>query len=491
MDRRTFLKILTAGAVGGTLGLPSSAAARVSNNPNVVLIITDDLGYNDAGCYGSPDALTPYIDSIANEGVRFTQFYVNPVCTPTRFSLMTGWHVNRSADGLFSALVNTNLDKGLRSDKITIADVFKAYGYTTGVMGKWHLGTGHMVANPPENGDPDSEFHPNNHGFDYFYGALSGSIDYITHWNQDVWPDWFENKNYISGTESGDYATHLFTNKAVQFINDHKDEPFFLYLPYTAPHSGNVPKPRTALEQDQLPVGEETDRIYLSRFDHLWPPSQDTTNVRKRFLSMIAVLDDGIGEILDTLRTNGLEENTIVVFISDNGGRGSFGGSNDPLRSEKAHVYEGGIRTPAMMKWKGVIPEGVESDQIGAIWDMFLTIGRLAGFPMCEYRTDGIDLRENIFKNKIVERDLFYENPKFGKVYRRGKWKYVRDYKTTDKDELYDLEADIGETNNLASTYPEKMDELKALHAQQVAALDDPPPFPPTSTDAKHWGWYS
>ena len=490
MDRRTFLKVAGVGAVGSIMGFPLNAAAQHSNKPNVVLIIGDDIGYNDLGCYNSPDALTPHIDSLANEGVRFRQFYVNPMCTPTRFSLMTGWHINRSTDGLWKALNWADTDKGLRSDKITIADVFKSRGYATGIIGKWHIGTGDMVANPPESAASDSEFHPNNHGFDYFYGALSGAIDYITHWNQDRWQDWFENKSYIPGAESGEYATHLFTNKAVQFINAHKEEPFFLYLPYTAPHSGNNPLPRTALTQNQLPVGEETDRIYLSRFDHLWPSSEDTTNIRKRFLSMIAVLDDGIGEILDTLRTNGLEENTIVVFISDNGGKNKFGGTNDPLRSEKSHVYEGGIRTPAMIKWKNAIPEGVDSDQIGTIWDMFLTIGRLAGFPMFEYRTDGIDLRENILENKIVERDLFYHNAIFGKVFRRGKWKYVRDYKTTDKDELYDLDADIGETTDLASTYPEKLDELKALHAQQAAALNDPPPFPPSSTDSKYWRLY-
>ncbi len=444
----------------------SQSFAVAQELPNIVLIFVDDLGYNDLGSQGSLESLTPNIDSIAANGTRFTQFYAEPVCTPSRLALLTGRHPSRSEDGLHSGISGPHRRRGIAKEATTLAEALRPAGYTTAIIGKWHLGHGDMPADPPSHGAPDTIYHPNNHGFDYFFGGLFGNIDYNTHWNQDLWLDWFENKNYVLGDE-GLYATQVFAQKTVEFINNNSALPFFLYIPFTAVHFGNTID-QSRLARTQLPVGEEVRREYLSRFDHLYP-SDD--NIRKRNLSMVAVLDDAVGDILDAIRGNGLELDTIVIFASDNGGSVEFGGNNTPLRGQKGLMYEGGIRVPAIFQWRGVFQEGRVTDQLGMIIDLFPTLTALAGMDNAQYETDGIDLSSHLRGGPVIDRDILLRNPVFGDAFRQGNWKLVRRNKGPSSPsgfELYDLGVDISEQTELSSDYPDVVETLRDEFARQL-----------------------
>lgn len=408
--------------------------------PNIILLTADDLGWTNLGCYGSPDLQTPHIDSLAADGVRFTQFYsAAPVCSPARSAWLTGRHPLRTDT---PNIRPKHDDGGLRLDEILLPELMRERGYVSGCMGKWHLGI-------------SPAYRPLQRGFDEFYGVLDGMIDYYSYarlWG-NVDRGSLHYRNHDPAPSHGEYFTEYVTREACDFIQRHAAQPFFLYLAYTAPH---IP----------MQVPDE----YLERFSHL--PGES----RRVFAAMVACLDDGVGAIRQTLAEQGIADNTIIVFTCDHGwqdDRLSEYATSDPLRPGKFYLYEGGIRVPGIVTWPAQIPGGQQRDQIASGLDLFPTFLQWAGVAPPPDRTfDGHSLDAVIAENApsphealywFYEDDVVTDVPDGHAAIRRGRWKLVRG---THGDELYDLETDISETHDLASRQP-------ALTAELSAALAD------------------
>ncbi len=433
MNRRNFLTSLAAG--------PAALAAGPPSRPNLLLVFSDDQGYHDVSCYGS-EIPTPNIDSIARNGVKFEQFYsAAPVCTPSRYGLLTGRYPARSRDRLLNALMPPS-PKGIHPGETTLAEVLKQHGYRTALIGKWHLGS----AKP--------EFLPNRHGFDHYDGFLHGCIDYFD-FTYGGMPSWFRNEKPF--TPPRGYTTNYLTDQAIAWLRRNQPNPFFLYLPYNAPHYGKgAYDPKTGKASNVLQAPEE----YLRRFAHI----QDEK--RRVYAAMVAALDDNIGRLLQSLRELRLEENTLVVFISDNGGATGFGGVNTPLRGHKSQLFEGGIRVPAVMQWKGRIAPGRRLRQPAGSVDLFLTFCALAGISP-PANLDGRDLRPVLFENRAFERDLFWRTER-DEAYLLGDRKYIR---AGDGQEfLFDLARDPRETDNLIGDAP-ALRKIKAAYEKVRATM--------------------
>jgi len=409
------------------------------SQPNVIIIYADDLGYGDLSCYGCEDIPTPHIDQLATEGVRFTDGYVSaPQCAPSRVGLLSGKYQNRLGFE-FNTLSSLTFSHGFPRTEPTIGDLMQAQGYKTGIIGKWHVGAG-----------PD--LHPNQRGFDEFFGTLFGTSNYLPPFDarSKQFPDYNLPDSDIqrNGVEvdEQDYLTDAFTREAVAFIDNYHDEPFFLYLPYNAPHG-------------PLQASQE----YLNRFPDI------TNSKRKIYAAMVSAMDDGVGAIMKKLADLNLETNTLVCFISDNGAtkRSSYG-DNGPLRMGKGMLYEGGIRVPFIMKWKDTLPAGVVDNRPVIQLDATATAVALAGGDINEM--DGVNLMPYLLTqtNDVPHEQFFwrimswdYESTgePYQKATRRGDWKLVL---TGTDFELYDLSTDISETNNVAAANPALVDELKA-----------------------------
>lgn len=411
MNRRDFLAGLAAG--------PAALAPAGESRPNVLLIFSDDQGYHDVGCFGS-EIPTPHIDSIARNGVKFERFYsAAPVCTPSRYGLLTGRYPARSRDRLLNALMPPST-KGIHPGETTIAEVLKERGYHTALIGKWHLGG----ARP--------EFLPNRHGFDLYDGFLHGCIDYFD-FTYGGMASWYRNGNPF--TPPRGYTTDYLTGQAIEYLRRNRQNPFFLYLPYNAPHYGKGAYDRKTGKASNLL--QAPDR-YIRRFAHI------ADEKRRVYAATVAALDDNIGRLLQALRALKLEDNTLVLFISDNGGAPDFGGRNTPLRGRKSELFEGGIRVPAVMQWKGHIAPGRTIRQRCGSVDVFPTLCRLTG-ARPPANLDGRDLRSVLFENRGFERDFFWRTPR-DEAYLLGNWKYIR---TKDGQEyLFDLDSDPDETTN-------------------------------------------
>ncbi len=409
--------------------------------PNVVLIFTDDQGINDVGLYGS-EISTPNMDSIGKEGIKFTDFYVAaPSCTPSRFALLTGRYQYRAVEPLQGALMPREPKHSkvhLADDEVTIADVLKGAGYRTALIGKWHLGHGSI------------EFGPNSHGFDEFYGFLPGCIDFYKH-SYEADPAWYRNKKLI---EEEGYATDLLTDEAVRFIKTNKDRPFFLYLPYNAPHYGRCPDGKFL----QTPPG--------------YPDiPEKSTDDRKVYTAMVENLDKGIGNVLAALRELNLEEDTIVIFMCDNGADYRYGGSNKPYRGQKGTIWDGGIRTACMIRWKSRIRPGQTRSQLGISLDILPTLARWTGAALPNRKLDGIDLNDIIFKDAPApERHLFFRQKPRNQIAVRGnKWKYLQD--TDGTEYLFDMTKDPYEKNNRLADDPERAAKMKAAYEKFINGL--------------------
>ena len=418
---------------------------------NVVLIVVDDLGYCDSELYGCDTVPTPNIKRLADEGVRFTAGYVSsPVCSPSRAGILTGRYQQRFGHE-FLPRAAPEAGDGLPVGETTLADAMKDAGYVTGMVGKWHLGA-------------QEKFHPVNRGFDEFFGMVTWGADYLDPTREDAriirragepvneserssesaWKG-RGNDTLMRGTapvEEDDYLTDAFTREAVAFIERHKERPFFLYLPYTAVHG-------------PLQVTQK----YYDRFPHI--ERED----RRIYAAMTSALDDGIGVVLDALEESGVEENTLVVFLSDNGGGVSDVVSNDPLRLGKQTMFEGGVRVPFAMKWPARIPKGLAYEHPVSALDIFPTaVAAADGRLPTDVTFDGVDLLPHLdgSTNDKPHGKLFW---RAGSIWaaREGDWKLIY---AADRYWLYDLSKDVGEITNLADKRPDVVKRITASYEQ-------------------------
>ena len=395
----------------------SVQAQKKQDQPNIVILLADDLGYGDLGVTGSPDCKTPNIDALAHDGVRFTNYYTSgPVCSPTRSALMTGRYQARfkNMEGAFHLGVDFI---GLPENEETIGKALQRANYKTGLVGKWHLGSlPHMQ--------------PQNQGFDEFFGFLGGNIDYFRHCNKDGTPDLYQNGKAIT---SGKYMTDLITKKSIDFIRKNKKKPFCLYVAYNAPHWPY-----------QGPDDEEMDLTGIK-----WMRS-----TRDHLVSMIERLDYSVGEIRKALKKMGLEKNTLIVFSSDNGGDRLA--RNIPFSGRKGHLRDGGIHSPLYMVWPAELEKGKTIDQPCITMDLSRTILELAHAKI-NAPLDGVNLLKKEELEK--ERSLCWRNNWHNEhAVRKGKWKLLHE---KGKDYLFDLDNDAVEAHDLKSDYPEVFQDLQ------------------------------
>ncbi len=417
--------------------------------PNLVLIVADDVGYGDLGCYGSEINQTPQIDSLAAAGIRFTDFHsAGPMCSPTRAAMLTGQYQQRFGRLFDSALSGIeHRDQGLPLEAVTIAELLKDHGYATACFGKWHLGY-----RPP--------WLPPNQGFDEFRGLASGDGDFHTHIDRSGNPDWWH-QNQIE-MEPG-YTTDLLTKYSVDFINRHRGRPFFLYVPHLAIHF-----------PWQGPTDPPHRQSGKSYHDDKWGTIPNPGNVRPHVKAMIESLDHSVGEIVAALQNCEVDKNTLVIFTSDNGGYLTYGNqfrnisSNGPLRGQKTELYEGGHRVPTMISWPGKI-EAAVVDAIGHSTDLLPTLATLAGVPSAKFSTDGVDLTRLLLGGEpLPSRTLFWRAGSEHAV-REGPWKL---HVEGDRTELYNLDNDLGEQRNLAEANPRVVKQLSEAYTEWENAVN-------------------
>ena len=413
---------------------------RPAGKPNVVLIITDDVGYGDIGSYGAPDIKTPHIDSLAKDGTKLTDFYAAPMCTPTRAALISGRYQQRVR--LERAINPGPQAQGLAATGRSLPQLLKNNGYAAGLVGKWHLGF-------------TAENSPLAHGFDSFFGFKSGFIDYYQHTRQDGQDDLFENDTPV---KVDGYMTDLITDRSVTFIRQNAQQPFFLEVAYNAGHwPYQVP--------DHPSVAVDNSR-HLMPFD-------SQTSTRADYVKMLERADRGVGEILAALKAAGLASDTLVIFTNDNGGE--WLSRNAPLYHRKDTVWEGGIRVPALMRWPGRIPAGKVSGQVGITMDLTMTILAATGTSIPpEAKLEGIDLVPILAgRSPAVERTLFWRilaNNRTQRAVRQGGWKFVID---GDDALVFNLTRDIGERQDLASQRQDVAARLRPLLAAWERDVDD------------------
>ena len=407
--------------------------------PNIVLLFADDLGYGDTSLYGSEKIPTPNIDALGKQGVRFSNAYVTAAsCSPSRAGLMSGQYQQRFGFEFNTAggAITHRLHRGLDPSVVTMADVLKQAGYVTGMFGKWHLGT-------------QPQFHPQARGFDEFYGFLAGAHSFFPAKNPQPFHSTIMRDT--SPLIEPEYLTDAIARETAAFIDANHTKPFFAYVPFNAVHT---------------PI--EATKKYQDRFP-------DETNQTKRdYYAMTSALDDAVGAIVAAIDKHGLTDNTLVVFVNDNGGPIYTGvQSNGPLKLGKLFLFEGGIRVPMIIKLPGTFGPNSVYDQPASTLDLFPTICGTAGINIPpKINLDGIDLSPFI-KGQVSgsPRDaLFWSNGPNIAV-RHGDWKLVKSYDNT---WLFNLASDIGESNNLAKTKPEIVEQLETLYHDWRSQMSEP-----------------
>ena len=431
---------LLAGVTGTTRAVAQTA------RPNIVYIVSDDQGWKDVGYHGS-DIPTPNIDKLAEEGVRMQQFYAQPMCSPTRAALMTGRYPLRF--GFQTGVIPGAGSYGLPADEYLLPEMLRDAGYGTAMVGKWHLG----------HAKPD--YWPRQRGFDSFYGALVGEIDHFKHSSHGV-PDWYRDNTPI--TEEG-FDNVLFGDEAARVIEKHDGaKPLFLYLAFTAPHT-----PFQAPQE------------YLDRFKHL------KNENRRAYAAMISVMDDAVGKVIAALKSKGMDDNTLVVFQSDNGGTtnamfsgdtpvaGALPADNGPYRNGKGTMYEGGTRVPALAWWPGKIKPGEVPGMMHVV-DLYPTLAAIAGAQLGKNKPlDGLNVWPTLSEGKPSPRsEVVYNVDPFAGAVRQGDWKLVWKAALPQKVELFDLAMDESEKANLAQDNPEKVAELQARITQLATEMKPP-----------------
>src|SRR5688572_10192537 len=458
------------------VAISGSAAMRAAERPNVIFIVADDLGYGELGCYGGKDVPTPQIDSLARNGVRFTNGYVTaPFCAASRAALLTGRYQTRFGfENNPIGAANADPAIGLPINEVTLPEVLRGAGYATALIGKWHLG-----------GAP--KFHPQRRGFDTFFGFLHEGHYYVPppwdghvtwlrrrtlpdggtgRWTSPdgrlVWsthlggfePDYDADNPLLRNSQPVDEEanlTEVLTQEAEEFVTRHKAQPFFLLLAYNAVHS-----PLQGAD------------AYLKKFAHI-------TDIQRRiFAAMLAQLDDGVGRVLARVRNEGLEERTLIVFLSDNGGpTRELTSSNRPLRGEKGALLEGGIRVPMILQWKGRAPAGVEERRMVSALELFPTAVTAAG-GKAPIKLDGVDLLPHLGRADGLIRAQHYWRVGPQAAFRAGEWKIYRG-RGAQAWQLFNLTNDIGEEHDLSATNPAKLAELEkgweALNREMIEPL--------------------
>lgn len=446
INRRKMLGMLGAGMAGGCLAKSSLAAdapATSRRPPNLIIVLADDLGYGDLGCYGAEKIKTPRLDAMAAEGMRFTDFYCSAaVCSPSRAGLLTGrYHVRMGINAVFFPQSKDGLD----NDEITIAELLREWGYATACIGKWHLG--HLP-----------QYLPTRHGFDYYYG-IPYSNDMHVEKRGDPPVPLMRGEEIIEQPANQSTVTKRYTEEAVRFIHEHKDKAFFIYLPHTMPH---VP-----LYVSEAFAGKSDAGLYGD---------------------VIEEMDWSMGAILDTLKELDLDENTLVIFTSDNGPwlhYGEHGGSAGPLREGKGSTFEGGMRVPCIMRWPGVIEAGRVERGMACTLDFLPTFARLAGgeTPM-DRPIDGEDIGALLRgTGKRAHEAFHYFHRGEHQAMRLGEWKLKRPFKGLVYAKpiehgtlLFNLRDDPGEQNNLAEAHPEIVARMEKAMDEFWASLQPLPP---------------
>jgi len=430
-----------------------SAAPRP---PNVILIISDDQGWRDLHCLGREEIITPNLDRLAREGVRATSFYVTwPACTPSRGSVLTGRYPQRNGlyDMVRNDLVNyghrytpaeyavsPEMTLGLDPREVTLGDALKRAGYATGCVGKWDMGQARRYL-------------PLQRGFDFFYGHGNNGLDYYTHERYGV-PSLFRG-NQRTEEDKGAYATDVFRREALRFVREQKARPFFLYLAFNAPHGASSFAPETEWKPGERVrgVGVQVPEKYLKLY-----PNHDPKNGVTRYLAAVTCMDEAIGGLLDSLRDLGLERDTLVVFMSDNGGSGN--GGNAPLKGGKSSMWEGGLRVPFLARWPGRLPANAVTDEFLTSLELFPTLLAAAGAkPPVGVKLDGFDMTAVLQgKAKSPRSEMFWER-RNDRAARIGNWKWVESARGGG---LFDLATDLGEKNDLSERRSDLAAQLKA-----------------------------
>jgi arylsulfatase A len=442
-----FWSVIRAALCAAIALFPASASAQKSDSqrPNIVLIITDDVGYGDLGSYGAPDVKTPNLDRLARDGVRLTDFYANgSTCTPTRAGLISGRYQQRfGLERPLGAGGAADAERGLSPTGRSLPQLLKNNGYATALIGKWHLGW-------------KDEFSPTAHGFDYFFGFKSGYVDYYQHTagaDAPLKADLFENDRPV---EAPGYMTDLITERSVRFIEQNAGRPFFIDVSYNAAHwpYQRPDEPTTARDHGR----------------HLGP-LDEPTSTRADYVAMLERADQGVGRILAALDRSGLRRNTIVIFTNDNGGE--WLSRNAPLFHHKGSVWEGGIRVPAIIRWPGRIPAGRVSGQVGITMDLTVSILAATGTSVpAEARLEGINLLP-VLEGRApkIERTLFWRvtGARTQQAVRSGEWKLLLD---GGRAMLFNLRADVGERDNLIGQRSDVARRLRPLLAAWQEDVD-------------------
>jgi arylsulfatase A-like enzyme len=428
---------------------PAARAAK----PNVVMILMDDMGYGDIGSYGVRDAKTPNLDRLAREGVRLTDAYANAsTCSPTRAGFIMGQYQQRYRIEWPLGAVPGDSSRGLAVTGAALPALLKGNGYTTGLIGKWHLGL------KPDLG-------PNAQGFDEFFGFMSGAVDYYTHRMGDGTPDLYEN---TAPVESAQYLTDDIASRAASFVVRHAKDPFFLEVAFNAVHWPFEP-PDMPLSARRVSKSASGD---LSLYDG---PDDEKPPTRRDYVRMLERADQGVGKILTELDRLGLARSTLVIFTNDNGGE--WLSRNAPLRDRKNTLWEGGIRVPMIMRWPGVLPSNRTSRQVAITMDLTATILATTGTAVPPtHKLDGIDLIPHLAgRGAPVERELFWRRPRpfLQRAARAGRWKLVWEASHL---YLFDLVTDPGEINDVTAEHEDLVRSLRARIETWEKDVDAPNP---------------
>jgi arylsulfatase A-like enzyme len=439
------------------------AEKEVTSTPNVIYILADDLGYGDLSSYGQKKFTTPNIDRLAKQGMLFTQHYSgSTVCAPSRSALMTGMHTGHTVVR-GNKEIQPEGQHPIPENTYTIAEALKKAGYTTGAFGKWGLGF------------PKSEGDPNNQGFDTFFGyncQRLGHNYYPDHlWSNQDSIVLVENK----GKEDGVYAPELIHAKTLQFLEDNRNKPFFLYVPSIIPHAelaapeAYMSKHRGKYPPEMAYKGVDDGPTFNQG------PYRSQKETHAAFAAMVQLLDNQVGEIMDKVEELGIVDNTIIVFTSDNGPHEEAGAdpeyfdSNGPFKGVKRDLYEGGIRVPMIVSWPGKIESNTQTDHVSAFWDIFPTVSEIAGVDVPN-NLDGISFLPTLLgdEKQLNHEYLYWEFHEKGgrQAVRKGNWKAVKYNVLKNPEaplELYDLSKDPGEENNISNAHPNVVKEMETI----------------------------